>query len=135
MLRQCVGLAGFCLYGNLYSNPILFLKTFVAWVKRSVTHGTRGLLKFMQDRYIRSRLIKIGNSQGFRVPKPLLDQCGIVGDVEIHIQTNQLVIRPIHHARQGWDTHFVAMADAGDDVLLDGDTLLPTAWESQGWQW
>ena len=40
---------------------------------------------------MRARVIKIGNSQGFRIPKPLLEQTGIMDDVEIEIEkTNSL---------------------------------------------
>ncbi|MFH2046731.1 MAG: hypothetical protein ABIK92_16490 [Pseudomonadota bacterium] len=33
-----------------------------------------------------ARVIKIGNSQGLRIPKPILDQTGILDDVEIEVK-------------------------------------------------
>jgi len=35
---------------------------------------------------------KIGNSQGVRIPKPLLDQTGIKGDVEMEVEKSQIII-------------------------------------------
>ena len=59
---------------------------------------------------MRARVIKIGNSQGLRIPKPLLEQTGIMDDVEIEIEKNQLIIRPVKNARrEGWDKAFRMM--------------------------
>jgi antitoxin MazE len=40
---------------------------------------------------IRTRIIKVGNSQGIRIPKLLLEQTGIKEDIEIEVQGNQLL--------------------------------------------
>ncbi|MGB0564462.1 MAG: AbrB/MazE/SpoVT family DNA-binding domain-containing protein [Spirulinaceae cyanobacterium] len=82
---------------------------------------------------IRTRLVKIGNSQGVRIPKPLLEQSGIQGEVEIEVQGQALIIRTIPKPRQGWEQAFIAMAENQDDTLLDDD--LPTAWEQTEWEW
>jgi len=55
---------------------------------------------------MRTRVIKIGNSQGFRIPKPILDQTGIRDDVEIEVENNQIIIRPVENVREGWDAAF-----------------------------
>ena len=61
---------------------------------------------------MRARVIKIGNSQGLRIPKPLLEQTGIMDDVEIEIEKNQLIIRPVKNARrEGWDKAFRMMSE------------------------
>ena len=52
---------------------------------------------------MRARVIKIGNSQGLRIPKPILEQTGIKDDVEIEVEKNQIIIRPVKNAREGWD--------------------------------
>lgn len=84
---------------------------------------------------IRTRLIKIGNSQGIRIPKTLIEQTGLGDDVEIEVQENQLVVRSAYHPRAGWDEAFRAMAEHGDDRLLDADLLTPTDWDENEWQW
>jgi antitoxin MazE len=64
---------------------------------------------------MRARVIRIGNSQGLRIPKPFLEQTGITDDVEIEIEKNQLIIRPVKNARrEGWDKAFGMMVEKGD---------------------
>ena len=84
---------------------------------------------------MRARVIKIGNSQGIRIPKTLLEQTGIMDDVELEIEKNKIVIRPISNPRREWDTAFKAMAEEGDDELIDGDTSILNSWDEKEWQW
>lgn len=83
---------------------------------------------------VRTRLIKIGNSRGIRLPKALLEQAGLEQDVDIEAREGQLVIRPTAHPRAGWDTAFRTMASRGDDGLLDTDASA-TTWDETEWQW
>lgn len=84
---------------------------------------------------IKSRIVKIGNSQGIRIPKLLLDQLGFGTEVEIVVERNTLVIRPLAHPRQGWEEQFRAMATTGDDQLLDGDLVSLSSWDDAEWEW
>jgi antitoxin MazE len=84
---------------------------------------------------ITTRIVNIGNSRGIRIPKLLLDRLGPVEEIELAIEQDQLIIRPIHHVRAGWDEQFAVMAAAGDDRLLDGDSLSLTAWDAEEWVW
>ncbi|MFH0994327.1 MAG: AbrB/MazE/SpoVT family DNA-binding domain-containing protein [Pseudomonadota bacterium] len=61
-------------------------------------------------------LLKIGNSQGLRIPRPILLQTGIMDDVEIAVENNQLIIRPVKNAREGWDNAFNQIKPYGLDV-------------------
>ncbi|UZQ53520.1 AbrB/MazE/SpoVT family DNA-binding domain-containing protein [Trichothermofontia sichuanensis B231] len=87
---------------------------------------------------IRTRIIKIGNSQGVRIPKLLLEQSGIQAEVdqaevEIEVQGNHLTIRAAPHRREGWDDAFATMAKRKDDRLLDEVT--PNHWDQVEWDW
>ena len=42
---------------------------------------------------MKTRIVPIGNSQGIRIPKPLLEQAGLSGEVEIRALDGTLVIR------------------------------------------
>jgi antitoxin MazE len=84
---------------------------------------------------MKGRLIPIGNSQGIRIPQPLLDQAGLRDVVEIEVEGDRLVIRAPGHPRAGWDEAFQAMAHQGDDALLDGGGLLPAQWDEKEWEW
>jgi len=44
---------------------------------------------------IRSKIVKIGNSHGIRIPQALLEQVGLTGNVEMTIEGNKLIINPI----------------------------------------
>lgn len=87
------------------------------------------------DTAIKSRIVKIGNSHGIRIPKLLLDQLGFGTEVEIAVEQNTLIIRPLAHPRQGWEAQFRAMAAQGDDQLLDGDSVGLSSWDDQEWEW
>ena len=68
---------------------------------------------------VKSRIIKIGNSHGVRIPKLLLEQLRFTSDVELEIQDDQLIVRATAAPRATWAAQFERMADKNDDVLLD----------------
>jgi antitoxin MazE len=84
---------------------------------------------------MKSKIVKIGNSQGIRIPKPLIAQVGIERDVEISVEENRLVISPADRPRSGWSEAFQRMAERGDDALLDGEVLEASVWDEEGWEW
>ncbi len=84
---------------------------------------------------MKTRIVKIGNSQGIRIPKPLIAQTGLGEEVDILVEENRLIIAPVGRPRAGWSAAFKAMARRGDDKLLDGDIHLPTVWEETQWKW
>lgn len=83
---------------------------------------------------MRTKIIRIGNSQGVRIPKLLLEQAGLTGDVDLLVEGQQLVIRPAQHPRAGWDEAARLMAESGDDRLLDGDHST-SSFDDEEWQW
>jgi antitoxin MazE len=82
---------------------------------------------------VKTRIIKIGNSQGIRIPKVLLEQSGIDAEVEIEVLQDCLTIRKASRSREGWDEAFAAMAERGDDTLLDKSNA--TEWDRLEWEW
>ncbi len=84
---------------------------------------------------MKTRIIRIGNSQGIRIPKPLLDQSGLDEEVELELHQNRIVIRPGYRARYDWESQFEAMAEQGDDKPLNGDTLTLSTWDEDEWEW
>jgi antitoxin MazE len=79
-------------------------------------------------------LIRIGNSRGIRIPKPIAEQCGFKDRVEMTIRGKSLVISPARGVREGWDAAFAAMAEKGDDRLLDGEPAA-SEWDKREWRW
>jgi len=82
---------------------------------------------------IQTRIVQIGNSQGIRIPKSLLEQIGIGEKVEIEVQGDRIVIRAALKPRSGWDEAFAKMAQQHDDVLLDD--FITTEWDEVEWEW
>ena len=84
---------------------------------------------------LKTRIVKIGNSQGVRIPKLFLEQTQLRDDVELELQPDHIVIRAARRVRAGWDAAFQAMASHGDDQLLDTDTLQGSRWDEDEWTW
>jgi antitoxin MazE len=84
---------------------------------------------------VKSRIVKIGNSRGIRIPKVLLDQVKLSDDIEVEVQGDKLIIRSFRSSRQGWDDQFIEMARHGDDKLLDSDPVCLSSWDKDEWEW
>jgi antitoxin MazE len=84
---------------------------------------------------LKARIIKIGNSHGIRIPKLVLDQVGLAHEVEIAVEADRLIVRPVRQPRIGWEAQFVAMAALGDDQLLDGAQAEASSWDTEEWTW
>jgi antitoxin MazE len=83
---------------------------------------------------IKTKIVKIGNSQGIRIPKLLLDQTNFGKEVELELQDNRIVIRSSYPSRHGWEEQFKLMAEQGDDRLLDGP-IPQSSWDEEDWEW
>jgi len=62
---------------------------------------------------------RLGNSQGILIPKPLLQQIGLVDQAEMRVEGDALVLRrPKATPRNGWTDASRKLAVAGDDALV-----------------
>jgi len=84
---------------------------------------------------MKTNIIRIGNSWGIRIPKALLEQCRLRGTVELEVQDEHLIIRPVARPRSGWEDAFRRMAQQGDDKLLNRESWLKTQWDETEWKW
>jgi antitoxin MazE len=83
---------------------------------------------------MRTELIRIGNSRGIRIPKPLIEQCGFGETVEVRVESDCLVISPERRPRQGWDDAFRASGHAAQDELML-ETTESNAFDREEWRW
>ena len=83
-----------------------------------------------------TKIVKIGNSQGIRIPKILLEQTGLENEVELIVENDQLIIRSKKRVREGWEPAFRAMAENEDDTLViaDNESEL-SSWDDEEWEW
>ncbi len=84
---------------------------------------------------MKTRIIQIGNSHGIRIPKPLLGQIGLKGEVEIRAKGNALEIRSVQDPRAAWVKAFREMVRRGDDTLLDDVPHSLSSWDEDEWEW
>jgi len=82
---------------------------------------------------MKTELVQIGNSRGVRIPKAFLEQAGLRDKIDIEVRGSQVIIAAASHPRAGWDKAFAAMAERGDDQLLDAPTS--SSWDESEWEW
>ena len=82
---------------------------------------------------IKTRLVRIGNSRGLRVPKILLDEAGLPEEVELRAEPGRLVVSAAGRPRAGWAAKARSMHKRADDVLIDEAT--PTSFDNNDWRW
>jgi antitoxin MazE len=83
---------------------------------------------------MKAELIRIGNSQGIRIPRAVIDQCGFGRRVEMRVEGENLIITRTKAPRSGWDEAFKAMAEQGDDAPLFSDDL-NDSFDRTEWEW
>jgi antitoxin MazE len=83
---------------------------------------------------MKTELIRIGNSRGIRIPKPLIEQCGLGETVELRIEKDRLVISPARRPRQAWEEAFRAAGPATNDEIVV-ETMDPNEFDFTEWKW
>jgi antitoxin MazE len=83
---------------------------------------------------MKTELIRIGNSRGIRIPKPIIEQCRLGETVELLVQQDRIVIFSPRTPRQGWGNAFRAAGSAERDKLLFA-SLPPNEFDSDEWKW
>lgn len=81
---------------------------------------------------MRAQIIRIGNSQGVRIPKTLLQDGKISGEVELELHDQGILIRSLQKPRATWDAAFRSVAEGEDDQPL---TDVTGEFERKEWQW
>ena len=80
---------------------------------------------------MKTHLIRIGNSRGVRLPKPLLAQAGLTEEVELRVTEGAIIIARTKVPRDGWAQAARKMPAA--EALLDAPTL--TKFDKDEWTW
>lgn len=84
---------------------------------------------------MKASVVKIGNSRGIRIPKPIFEQCGFKEEVELEIENKRLVVRPTSQARQNWADKFDSMSERKEDMLESDYEGISNEWDDSGWEW
>lgn len=84
---------------------------------------------------MKAAIVKIGNSRGIRIPKPVFEQCGFTNEVELEVENHRLVVRSSSKPRAGWVDSFKSMAQKGDDVFQTEYESMSNEWDGTEWEW
>lgn len=82
---------------------------------------------------MKAQIIQIGNSQGIRIPKVLLEETKLTGEVDLEVHEGGILIRNAQKPRANWDAVFKELADSDDNQTLHPNSA--TAFEKKEWQW
>jgi len=82
---------------------------------------------------MKTRLVRIGNSRGVRIPKTIIAQAGLTEEVELGVRDGAVIIARATSARSGWADAARQMRQRDEDQLLDAPT--PTRFDEKEWQW
>lgn len=82
---------------------------------------------------MKTRIVRIGNSRGVRIPKPLLAQAGLSDEVELRVEAGAIRIESVSAPRTGWAEAAEQLAQAEGAGLLDAPT--PTRFDRDEWEW
>jgi len=82
---------------------------------------------------VKTKLVPIGNSQGVRIPKPLLDQAGLEDEVELQVVEGGIIVRGVGVRRAGWAEAAEMVRERGEDGLLDEPVA--TTFDESEWTW
>lgn len=82
---------------------------------------------------MKATIVPIGNSKGIRIPKTILKQCHIEKDIDLEIEGDKIIIKPIRkELRKNWDRTFRKMKENKDDRLIIDDKI---DLDMVDWEW
>jgi len=81
-------------------------------------------------------LIRIGNSQGVRIPKAIIEQAQLNDkDLEFKIVDEGLLIQPVKKPRQGWKEQFAKSLQSKESIKIDQEWLNAPLSSDEDWEW
>jgi antitoxin MazE len=80
---------------------------------------------------MKTKLIRIGNSKGIRIPLSIIKELELGDQIEMEIKDDKLVIKPIKKTREGWANAAEKLHENEEDYLLIDDNL--DEWNDLDW--
>ena len=82
---------------------------------------------------MKAQIIRIGNSKGIRIPKPILEESNLEGQVELEVVEEGLLIKSTSPPRHGWADAFRALAENDDEEMIIGEG--GNSFDAESWRW
>lgn len=80
-------------------------------------------------------LIDIGNSKGIRLPKTVIEACGIEKTMHLLIENGKIIITPIKPIRAGWEDIFKKDSLSTEDSAITEFSTLLNDFDDNEWTW
>lgn len=83
-----------------------------------------------------THLIKIGNSQGIRIPKPLIQQAQLEGkELELHVVREGILVSPAKKPREGWRESIETILETKGSEDVDQEWLDASLTDTDDLDW
>ncbi len=82
---------------------------------------------------MKTKIVRIGNSRGVRIPKPLLEEAGFEELVHLRLVDGGIMIESERVPRAGWADAAALAKERGDHTLIDDP--VPTRFDEVDWEW
>ena len=81
-------------------------------------------------------LIRIGNSQGIRIPKAVIEQARLEDrQLEFKVIDEGLLIQPVKTPREGWQEQFDRIFSPQESSEADQEWLDAPLADEEDWEW
>lgn len=84
-----------------------------------------------------TKLIRIGNSRGVRLPQAVLKEAHLTEAIEIETRGDELVLRAARHPREGWEGQAaeLALREQADAMAREWREAKLSSWDDNEWTW
>jgi antitoxin MazE len=82
---------------------------------------------------MKTRIVRIGNSRGVRIPKPLIEQAKLGEEVELRVVESGLLVKAAGAPRANWADAARRLHERAEDGLLDEPSS--TLFDETEWEW
>ncbi|MBO6794089.1 MAG: AbrB/MazE/SpoVT family DNA-binding domain-containing protein [Balneolaceae bacterium] len=80
---------------------------------------------------MKTKLIKVGNSKGVRIPKPMIEEAGLSDDIELILDDNRIILQSTITPRANWDEGFSTDSESVGETV----PYLSNDWDEEEWTW
>ena len=80
---------------------------------------------------MKTKIVRIGNSRGVRIPRPFIEEARLGEEVQLRIVASGVLIERTAPPRAGWAEAAARLRSQGDDQLLD--EALPSDFDRDEW--